>query len=173
MRWNPDLFTPTTERVNEPVPPGDYEFTVTRAFERVSHSGNEMLEMELAVDVGREQPITVYERLVATPAAQWKIHQFCHCVGLDYGTGELMPDDVVGKAGKARFELGEPRQSGRSAGRRFLEVAFFHRRGRQMAEDDRMIRNEPPQEPRPARAARPRRDEQPVPDAHDHGDIPF
>lgn len=127
MKYNPNDYDPAAEVMHDLVPEGDYEFTVSNAFERLSHNGNEMIELELSVEVGRDQPIRVYDRLVGTPAAQWKIHQFCECVGLEYNQGEVLPDDVAGRSGWAHFVQGEPRQAGRSMGKRFLEVGYYRR----------------------------------------------
>ncbi|MCP4707483.1 MAG: DUF669 domain-containing protein, partial [Planctomycetes bacterium] len=65
MKFNSSQFDPETNNGFEPIPEGDYNFEVVEATAAISKNGNEMIELELAVDVGRERPVTVYDRLVA------------------------------------------------------------------------------------------------------------
>ena len=64
------------------VPAGNYDFQVVSAEEATSQSGNEMIKLTLAVFVpGRQEPVTVYDYLVATEKALFKIEQFAVGVG--------------------------------------------------------------------------------------------
>lgn len=122
MRYDTD-YTPD-EKDHVRVPEGDYPFTVVGATEKISKNDNDMLEMELAVDVGRQSDMTVYDKLVMTKSCGWKIHQFCHGIGLDF-SGEIDAQMVMGRSGRARFGDGEPREGGKSDGKRFLEVKWY------------------------------------------------
>ena len=102
----------------EPIPDGDYSFVVTDANAATSKNGNEMIELTLEVTVGRDEPIRVYDRLVAVKAALWKIHSFCEVTGLNYHSDELLPEHCLGRQGQAHFILGEANRNGRQ----YLEV---------------------------------------------------
>ena len=102
----------------EPILDGDYSFVVTDASAAISKNGNEMIELTLDVTVGRDEPIRVYDRLVAVKAALWKIHSFCEATNLNYHSDELLPEHCLGRQGQAHFILGEPNRNGRQ----YLEV---------------------------------------------------
>ncbi len=121
MKFDSNQFDPETNNNFEPIPEGDYSFEVIEANAATSKNGNEMIELELAVEVGRDQPVTVFDRLVAVEAALWKIHSFCGCTGLKFNTDELLPEHCLGQQGLAHFVLGETNR----AGRRFLEVERY------------------------------------------------
>ena len=59
MRYNPSEYTP---RGNFSIDEGDYDFTVFNADETTSTKDNEMIELELLFEVGRDKPLTVYEK---------------------------------------------------------------------------------------------------------------
>ncbi|MCP4710477.1 MAG: DUF669 domain-containing protein [Planctomycetes bacterium] len=121
MKFNSSQFDPETGNGFEPIPEGDYPFEVVEATVAVSKNSNEMIELELAVDVGRERSLTVYDRLVAVETALWKINSFCKSTSLNFNSDELLPEHCVGRRGLAHFILGEPNQ----AGRRYLEVERY------------------------------------------------
>ena len=118
MRYNSSNYDPNINGEFQPVPPGDYYFVVEDAKAAISKNRNEMIELTLGVDVGREKPITVFDRLVSTQESLWKVRIFCECCGLDFSHDEILPENCIGREGKAHFVLGEPNQTGR----RYLEV---------------------------------------------------
>lgn len=118
MKYDPH---DATDAAFTPLPDGDYTFTVTGAEETVSKAGNEMIALRLAFDVDREKPLTVYDNLVATPAALWTTKQFCASTGLDFNAGCLSADDCVGHSGVAHLALGATN----SKGKRYMEVAYY------------------------------------------------
>ena len=110
----------------EPIPEGDYEFLVTDASSAISKNDNDMIELTLEVTVGRDKPITVFDRLVSVKAALWKVHEFCESTGLDYDSNELLPEHCLGRRGQASFILGEAN----TKGRRYLQVDRYLERER-------------------------------------------
>ena len=61
--------------------PGDYPFEVHEAREAKSKAGNDMIEVDLTVFDG-DRKIFVYDYLVGTKKAAWKLRHFCAAVGL-------------------------------------------------------------------------------------------
>jgi hypothetical protein len=81
---------------------GDYAFEVTNAEETVSKVGNDMIELTLQVE-GRK----VWDRLVFTPKAAFRIDQFLAAIGREIVDGEeveIEADDLIGKTGRCRIE---------------------------------------------------------------------
>ena len=119
MQWNPDDYEPQNF---ESAKPGVYPFDVIAADEGVSKTGNDMITVQLQIDVpGRDNPITVYDYLVSTPKALFKIEQFCDAVGLDFKSGDLEPENILGLSGKAKFILDKPNDNGD----RYLKVKQY------------------------------------------------
>lgn len=119
MYYNSSEYVPVDMT---PIKPGEYGFTVSGAIEAQSEAGNDMIAIELLVDVpGRDNPLKVFDYLVATPKALFKIQQFCDAVGLDFAANELDADSIIGLAGRAKFVLGAPKQNGN----RYLEVRQY------------------------------------------------
>ncbi len=119
MQYNSNEYEPMDVT---PVKPGDYDFTVIGATESTSQSGNDMISLELQVNVpGRENPVKVYDYLVSTPKALFKIESFCGAVGLNFGDDELVADSIIGLNGRAKFVLGLPKDNGN----RYLEVRNY------------------------------------------------
>ena len=115
MQFNPkDLIEYT------PVEEGDYEFVVVEARDTTSKQGNEMVELELQFEVGRDKPITVFGRLVNTPKALWVIKEFCQAVSphIEFEAGQLQAVNCIGLTGTAHLILGEENDKGR----RYMEI---------------------------------------------------
>jgi len=122
MRYDASNYDPEQDGCFRPIPAGEYFFQVQDARSATSSNGNEMIELELSVTIpGREEPVTVYDRLVAVPTALWKVHTFCAATGLDFSANELLPEHCLDQRGRAYFNLGEPNQRGR----RYLQVARY------------------------------------------------
>jgi len=112
MLYNSNEYDPADNGYS-PVPEGDYDFTVQNAKANVSKKGNDMIELELEVKVGRNQTITVYDHLVAVKSSLWKVHSFCEAIGYDFQTDELLPEHCLERQGRAHFIFGSPNQEGR------------------------------------------------------------
>ena len=95
--------------------PGQYVLEVHEAEERTSSSGNPMI----ALVVKGESGLRVRDYLVGSPAATWKIRQFCDAAGLQnqFQSGRLSEEDVLGRRVLANLEL-EPEQPGSTYERR-------------------------------------------------------
>ena len=121
-RFNPSDYDPNNRSEFTAPPKGDYPFVVVGAEEKTSQAGNEMLNLHLAVDVGREKDLNVYCNLIFMDKMLGMIHDFCVSTGCDFSTGELTPYDVQGLAGVAHFAMGEPKSVGKKA---YFEVKYF------------------------------------------------
>lgn len=104
-------FTPKTNEEMETeklsniiLEPGVYGFEVIKAIDKVSKSGNEMIELILKF-YGRGQETIVFDYLVSTDKAAWKIKNFCDATGLteEYKIGLLTPQDCIGRSGLAEL----------------------------------------------------------------------
>jgi hypothetical protein len=91
---------------------GDYAFEVTKAEEQTSKAGNDMVKLQLNIPDEEERSHTVFDYLVGTEGAAYKVRHFAEAVGLldDYERGELKADDMVGRSGIA--VVGIQKQSG-------------------------------------------------------------
>ena len=89
------------------IEPGIYDFEVLDAQEKISKSGNPMIEMQIKVwDLhGKEKTITDY--MVSTPKMLYKVKHFCDSVGLTqkYESGSFAPYDCIGKTGKLNLTI--------------------------------------------------------------------
>jgi hypothetical protein len=91
------------------VTPGIYKVEVEKAVEKSSQAGNPMIKLECRVLLGDDGvgPI-LWDHLVFTPKASWKIDQFRASIGQAVVPGEsveIEAEDLVGKIGIA--EVGE------------------------------------------------------------------
>ena len=118
MQWNPDEYEETSF---EPIPDGEYNFTVIGANEKTSKSGNAMIELELQFDIGGGNVIKVYDRLVSTPKALWRIRSFCAGAGRDFTAGALDDQECIGMPGRAKLVLGEKNEKGK----RYMQVENY------------------------------------------------
>ena len=158
---------------------------------KVSKAGNPMINLEMLISVpGRETPLKVYDCLVFTDAALFKVEQFCKATGLDDkfkvdNNGntdvDLSDFDCVNRQGSARFE--------NDAVSGYLRVRYYidannntgyqasPRTPRQQASaPPRTAPPAPPTVPfkQPTPAPTPAPQEQPTPDdSFDPDDIPF
>ena len=94
-----------TERPDH-VEPGDYEVEVIDAFETVSKTGHEMIELKLKTSAGS----ILYDFLVFIPNAYWKIDSFRAATGevvTPEDDVEITGDDLIGRTGCARLIIEE------------------------------------------------------------------
>jgi len=120
-KFNPEEYE---EKSFEPVPAGNYPFEVVDAVEDTSKAGNEMIVMELAVDVGRENPLTMkYVNLVFHKNCYFVINAFCQSTGLTdkWDAGQLDAEDCFGVSGTVKIVPGPEKDDGRQ----FMEVDQF------------------------------------------------
>ena len=75
------------------LPPGDYDFKVYEASDDVSSSGNEQIKLTLHVFNPAGAHRTVFDYLVNTQKAAWKLRHFAEATGLasQYEVWEMDP----------------------------------------------------------------------------------
>jgi hypothetical protein len=84
------------------VPPGDYAVEVIDAVETVSKNGHDMIELKLRTGKGS----ILYDFLVFTPSAFWKIDAFRAATGEAIEPGEeieITADNLIGRTATARL----------------------------------------------------------------------
>lgn len=100
----------------EPWRPGDYDFNVYDASEETSATGNEMIKLTLHVLNRDGERRTVFDYLVNSDKAQWKIRHFAEAVGMvpQYEQGDMDPHDITGRVGQLKLRI-KPAQGQYSA----------------------------------------------------------
>ena len=118
LNWNAESLSE-----HLPIANGDYRFAVIKATEAISQSGNPKIELQLQADIGRANPITVYDRLVITERCLWRLKQFCGALvpPVDFSAGQLEATSLVGRTGMAHLVQGDKRADGRQ----FMEVGRY------------------------------------------------
>ena len=89
------------------VESGDYTVEVINAEESISKSRNEMIELKLKVE---PSGAILYDNLVFTPNAFWKIDAFRAATGETVTPNEdveINADDLIGRTGRARLIVEE------------------------------------------------------------------
>lgn len=90
---------------------GTYLATVTKAEEKVSRSGNDMIALTLRVEAPGGGTVLVNDWLIPNEKNMWKVYAFCEAAGLSdrYMSGGLYADDCRGACVnvKVRNEVSE------------------------------------------------------------------
>ncbi len=90
------------------VEPGEYTVRVADAKQTVSKKGNDMIELKIKViHPDRTEGPGLFDYLVFSEKALWKVDQFLAAVGMHPGEGEAFdvePDDLIGKECTAELE---------------------------------------------------------------------
>ena len=93
-----------TQGLDVTVPEGIYDFTVADANEKMSHSsGNDMIELQLIVKGPDGEEVKIFDNLVFSPKAFWKIDMFRVCTGDKLVAGqsvEFNAEDCLDRTGK-------------------------------------------------------------------------
>lgn len=112
-------------------PEGTYDFAVIGAADKVSASGNDMIELKLEIigpDVEEGKGAIVYENLVFTDAAFFKIDQFRASVGDEIKEGEdvtIEAADLVGKSGQCSLVVETYKGRTRNKVAKFIAAELF------------------------------------------------
>jgi hypothetical protein len=85
--------------------PGTYRFSVVNAVEKTYNSGNQGVDLELAVDIDGTD-IKVYTRMVYTPKALWRVKQCLTSLSMPFSPPPAVMD-LIAKVGVAEFVTGE------------------------------------------------------------------
>lgn len=94
------------EQLNKPMyEPGIYWFIVKKVTEKISKAGNNMFQIEILVNFGNGMTLMLYDYLLCTKEASWKISQFCTSIGKEglYKTGNMEPIDILEQRGKCEL----------------------------------------------------------------------
>lgn len=103
-------FQPKTEQEvasSDLIQPGTYDFEVAEAEEKTSASGNDMIAMKVWIFPTEGGRRTVFDYLVGTEKAQFKVRHFAAAVGMiaEYERGELAALDIQGQTGKCKVVI--------------------------------------------------------------------
>jgi hypothetical protein len=107
FNYNPDDRPEDGEA--EFAKPGVYEFVVDDIRETTFSTGSEGWNVRLMVGAFDSRDIKVYDNIVNTARALWKMEQFLNAFGLDFNnipSGGWRPDGFIGQSGKADFVRG-------------------------------------------------------------------
>lgn len=85
-------------------PDAIYDYEVRDASEETSAAGNAMTKMEVWIYNQAGSRRLLFDYLVASEKAAWKIRSFCESCNLleQYKTGALMVADIVGRTGRCQ-----------------------------------------------------------------------
>lgn len=86
------------------LPPGDYDFEVIQAEDKVSNAGNDMIKLTLRVFAPDGTTVLVDDYLMEKMA--YKLRHFADGTGLTarYDSGEMVAFDCVGASGKVTLK---------------------------------------------------------------------
>lgn len=103
-------FTPKSEKDlanGDLLPAGTYDFEVKSAEEATSSTGNGMVKLSIWIFPESGTKRTVFDYLVGTESAQFKVRGFAAAVGLleEYDGGEMDALDMEGKTGKCKIVI--------------------------------------------------------------------
>jgi hypothetical protein len=102
MRFNPISEQEADAQAAGIWDDGTYEYEVIEAEEKESNAGNEMTALTISIFNSEGGKRKVFDYLVATDGAAWKIRHFAASCGLldEYEKGTLMANEMIGRTGK-------------------------------------------------------------------------
>lgn len=85
--------------------PGEYDFAVVDAIEKLSKSGNEMVELKLQMEDKEGRQFTIFDYLVSTESMAYKVRHFAASVGLvaQYDKGDMAAEYMLGRTGRCKL----------------------------------------------------------------------
>ncbi len=109
MEFNPSDGAPKSGF--DLLPAGEYDIEVIEAEERTSQKGNQMIALTLLAKHPDGYDARVWDYLVSTTAAVFKIKMFCDATGLEsqFQGGRLTAEECVGRKGRAKITVEEGR----------------------------------------------------------------
>lgn len=110
-------FTPKTEEelnANNLLTPGIANFEVVQAMQKVSKSGNSMIEMKLRIWDRNGKEKIIHDYLVDIPSMSYKIKHFCDSTEMSdkYEQGCFSDVDCIGKTGKLKIIISKDKTGG-------------------------------------------------------------
>ena len=96
-------FTPLSEeeiKESNLFEPGIYNFEVLEALDKISKSGNEMIELKIKIWDNNGKEKIIYDYLLEM--MKFKLKHFSECVSLEdkYNDGGINANDCIGKSGE-------------------------------------------------------------------------
>jgi hypothetical protein len=104
----PEYVTSTADSNNRVLAKGDYDFFVADAGEKRSTNGNPMIELQLVIKNGSKAIGRVYDHLVFTDNATWKIDDFRRATGEKLTPGQKVnfeADDCISRKGRCTLTV--------------------------------------------------------------------
>lgn len=106
---------------------GTYDAHVEKATAKVSSSGNNMIELVLAVYDKNGVSHSIFDFLVFTPSMAWRVIHFCESAGLmkEYEDKKFHPDLLIGRNVSVKIikkkgnEIPEDKLNGKAPGARY------------------------------------------------------
>jgi hypothetical protein len=91
----------------EPLPPGDYDFSVYQAEDTRSAKGDDMLKLTLHILLGDGRHRTVFDYVLGTDNWAWKARHLAEAIDMvsQYESGELDPDFLESRVGRLRLKI--------------------------------------------------------------------
>lgn len=109
-------------------PEGDYPFKINDAQLKESSTKNQMIELELIISAGGEEPITVTDYLVFSENAYWKIDAFRQATGEVLAGGEKVSfeaEDCIDRTGWCKLEIDTYQGRSRNKVAAYLDPALM------------------------------------------------
>ena len=99
MKFQPYSREEAEKKRSTLMPEGRYNARIVTAEEKVSNSGNDMIELEVEV-YGPEGKVIIRDWLLNTDRMAWKLQHFAEACKLEkkYERGELTADDCEGQS---------------------------------------------------------------------------
>ena len=100
----------------EILEPGKYPFRIVEANEKISSTGNPMIELKLEVSSNDGNTVTVYDYLVSTEKMAWKCHHLCCAIGHEelYINGKVNVKSLEGTGGYLSLKIANHPEHGKS-----------------------------------------------------------
>lgn len=103
-------FEPKTEKEVQEMnlrDPGEYDFLVVSAEDKLSGAGNEMAEIKLQMEDAGARNFTLTDYLVGTPGMAFKVRHFAETAGLlaEYEKGNLPAEFMEGRTGRCKVGI--------------------------------------------------------------------
>lgn len=97
------------------VKPGEYKFRVVDATEEKSKAGNDQIKLKLKILLpGGKEAHSVFDYLVFTPSAVWKVDAFLKATDQHPGEGKTVDVEAANCIGlEGRFRLSEETYNGK------------------------------------------------------------
>lgn len=103
-------FEPKTEKEVQEMnlrDPGEYDFLVVEAEDKLSRAGNDMAEIKLQMEDGQGRRFHITDYLVGTDGMAYKVRHFAEAVGLlaEYEKGNLPAEIMTGRTGRCKVGI--------------------------------------------------------------------